>query len=185
MEPEVRTACGTRERLDRHGLTAPWASKDLHGPTVVVIAKATAGRAHGARDERRLDRYHPVMLGGQPLMAFIPVSDLPTATSFYADVLGLAVTEETPYAVVLDAGGTMLRLTQVEDLRPQPFTIAGWQVEDLEASIAALGARGVSFLRYEGMEQSANGIWSTPGGDMVAWFADPDGNTLSLTRFAG
>jgi predicted enzyme related to lactoylglutathione lyase len=36
-------------------------------------------------------------------------------------------------------------------------------------------------LRYDGMDQDARGIWMTPGGDRVAWFADPDGNTLSLT----
>ena len=124
------------------------------------------------------------MLGGQRLMAFIPVSDLPMATSFYSDVLGLSVTEDSPYAVVLDAGGTMLRLTPVESLRPQPFTIAGWQVSDLEASIDVLAARGVHFLRFDGLDQDAAGIWSTPGGDRIAWFADPDGNTLSLTHFA-
>jgi catechol 2,3-dioxygenase-like lactoylglutathione lyase family enzyme len=124
------------------------------------------------------------MLGGQRMMAFIPVSDLPTATAFYSDVLGLTVTEETPFAVVLEAGGTMLRLTPVDDLRPQPFTIAGWQVSDMDASIEALATRGVAFLRYDGLDQDVSGIWSTPGGDRVAWFRDPDGNTLSLTHFA-
>ncbi len=124
------------------------------------------------------------MLDSRPLMAFVPVGDLGAARSFYADILGLGVTEETPYAVVLDAAGTMLRLTQVDDLRPQPFTIAGWQVPDLESVIEVLGDRGVVFIRYDGLEQDANGIWSTPGGDQVAWFTDPDGNTLSLTRFA-
>jgi catechol 2,3-dioxygenase-like lactoylglutathione lyase family enzyme len=118
------------------------------------------------------------------MMAFIPVSDLPTATAFYSDVLGLTVTEETPFAVVLEAGGTMLRLTPVDDLRPQPFTIAGWQVSDMDASIEALATRGVAFLRYDGLDQDVSGIWSTPGGDRVAWFRDPDGNTLSLTHFA-
>jgi predicted enzyme related to lactoylglutathione lyase len=124
------------------------------------------------------------MLSGQPLMAFIPVSDLSGATSFYSDVLGLTVTEESPFAVVLDAGGTMLRLTPVEGLRPQPFTIAGWQVSDMDTSIEALATRGVPFLRYDGLDQDARGIWSTPGGDRVAWFTDPDGNTLSLTQFS-
>ena len=65
------------------------------------------------------------MLGDRPLMAFIPVSDLSAARSFYEDVLGLRVSDEDPYAVVLDAGGTMLRLAQVDGLRPQPFTVAG------------------------------------------------------------
>jgi len=116
-------------------------------------------------------------------MAFIPVSNLHAARSFYGGTLGLRVTEENPYAVVMDAGGTMLRLTQVDDLRPQPFTIAGWQVSDMDESIESLRTRGVTFIRYEGMTQDARGIWSTPGGDRVAWFHDPDGNTLSLTSF--
>jgi catechol 2,3-dioxygenase-like lactoylglutathione lyase family enzyme len=116
-------------------------------------------------------------------MAFIPVGDLSAAKSFYGELLGLRVTKENPYAVVLDAGGTMLRLAQVDGLRPQPFTIAGWQVLDMRRSIDMLEGRGVSFIRYEGMDQDAKGIWTTPGGDQIAWFKDPDGNTLSLTCF--
>ena len=125
------------------------------------------------------------MLGDRPLMAFIPVGDLGAARSFYAELLGLRVTEQNEYAVVLDAGGTMLRLAQVGGLRPQPFTIAGWQVLDMGMSIDMLESRGVGFIRYEGMDQDAKGIWTTPGGDQIAWFNDPDGNTLSLTCFAG
>jgi predicted enzyme related to lactoylglutathione lyase len=125
------------------------------------------------------------MLGDRPLMAFIPVRDLTRAQSFYGDVLGLPVSEAGPYAVVLDAGGTMLRLAQVDDLQPQPFTIAGWQVPDIGASIDGLESRGVDCIRFEGMDQDERGIWTTPGGDHVAWFNDPDGNTLSLTCFGG
>ena len=124
------------------------------------------------------------MLGDRPLMAFIPVRNLSAAQSFYGDVLGLPVKEAGPYAVMLDAGGTVLRLAQVDGLRPQPFTIAGWQVLDMEASIDSLESRGVECIRYEGMDQDERGIWLTPGGDQVAWFNDPDGNTLSLTCFA-
>ena len=39
-------------------------------------------------------------------------------------------------------------------------------------------------LRYEGMDQDGLGVWTTPGGDRIAWFSDPDGSTLSLTQFA-
>ncbi len=80
--------------------------------------------------------------------------------------------------------GTVVRLTQVDDLQPRPFTIAGWVVPDIGATVDALVGRGVTFTRYEGMEQDARGIWTTPGGDRVAWFEDPDGNTLSLTSFS-
>jgi catechol 2,3-dioxygenase-like lactoylglutathione lyase family enzyme len=124
------------------------------------------------------------MLGGAPLLAFIPVRDLEAARSFYGETLGLPVIDANPFAVVLDAGGTMLRLAQVDDLRPQPFTVAGWQVPDIDAAVDALVGRGVAFTRYEGMEQDERGIWTTPGGDRVAWFTDPDGNTLSLTTFS-
>ena len=123
------------------------------------------------------------MLGDRSLVAFIPVSDLEEARSFYGEVLGLRVTEASPYAVVLDAGGTMLRLAQVNGLRPQPFTIAGWEVPDMVESIHTLMDRGVTFIRYDGMDQDEDGVWTTPGGEKVAWFADPDGNTLSLTQF--
>ena len=117
-------------------------------------------------------------------MAFIPVSDLATARLFYVETLGLEVEGENPFAVILNSGGTMLRLTQVENHQPQPFTIAGWEVPDIGATVEALVSRGVSFTRFDGMDQDQQGIWTTPGGDQVAWFKDPDGNTLSLTTLA-
>lgn len=124
------------------------------------------------------------MLRNAPLIGFIPVRDLAAAREFYASTLGLTVTEENPFAVVLDANGTMVRLTPVPDLQPQAFTIAGWEVADIEETVDALASAGVAFLQFDGMEQDPKGIWTTPGGDSVAWFTDPDGNTLSLTRFA-
>ena len=123
------------------------------------------------------------MLGDQPIVAFIPVSNLEVARSFYVDVLGLHVVEQNPYALVIDASGTMLRLAKVDGLHPQSFTVAGWQVSDMRNSISTLATRGVDFIRYEGMDQDEMGIWLTPNGDEVAWFRDLDGNTLSLTCF--
>ena len=49
--------------------------------------------------------------------------------------------------------------------------------------IAATVARGVTFDRFEGVEQDELGVWRSPGGARVAWFKDPDANTLSLTQF--
>ena len=49
--------------------------------------------------------------------------------------------------------------------------------------MAALGDRGIVFTVYEGMGQDARGIWTSPdGGTKVAFFADPDGNVLSLSE---
>ena len=117
-------------------------------------------------------------------MAFIPVTDGARARAFYETTLGLPVIEESPFALVVDANGTTVRITPVPDLRPQPFTIAGWEVADIDETIEKLVARGVKFNRYDGMKQAANGVWTSPSGGLVAWFVDPDGNTLSLTQFA-
>jgi len=124
------------------------------------------------------------MLTGAPFVAFIAATDLASARSFYGEVLGLRVIDENPVAVVLDSGGTMLRLTQVDDHRPQPYTIAGWEVPDVDVAVDTLVGRGVTFVRYNGMEQDERGVWAAPGGDHVAWFKDPNGNVLSLTSFS-
>jgi catechol 2,3-dioxygenase-like lactoylglutathione lyase family enzyme len=134
---------------------------------------------------RLVGRPYPVdVLETARLVAFIPVADVATARTFYKSTLGLRVMDDGPFALVVDANGTMVRITPVPDLRPQPFTIAGWEVDDIESTVKELGARGVRFHRYDGMDQSAEGVWASPGGSLVAWFADPDGNTLSLTQFS-
>jgi catechol 2,3-dioxygenase-like lactoylglutathione lyase family enzyme len=90
---------------------------------------------------------------------------------------------EDDFAVVFDLNGTMLRLSEVKTFTPQPFTVLGWAVPDIEAAVRALKAKGVIFNIYDGMGQDALGIWSAPGGTAkVAWFPDPDGNVLSLSQ---
>ena len=123
------------------------------------------------------------MLTSAPAIAFLPSTDLDRSRRFFADVLGLPVVELTAFALVLRAGPTMVRVTKVDDLRVQPFTVFGWQVSDIDGAVADLTGRGVTFLRYDGLAQDGHGVWATPGGDRVAWFTDPDGNTLSLTEF--
>jgi catechol 2,3-dioxygenase-like lactoylglutathione lyase family enzyme len=124
------------------------------------------------------------VLADAPFIGFIPVRDLVAARSFYEGTLGLRVVEDTPFALVLDAGGTMLRVTPVPGLAARAFTVAGWNVPDIAAAVRDLAARGVKFTRYDGLAQDDLGIWTAPGGDRVAWFQDADANTLSLTMFA-
>jgi catechol 2,3-dioxygenase-like lactoylglutathione lyase family enzyme len=124
------------------------------------------------------------MLGEAPFIGFIPVHDAAVARGFYEHTLGLRVIEDTPFALVLDANGTVLRVTPVPQFVVQPFTVAGWQVPDIDTTVRALSDRGVPFSRYDGLIQDELGVWTAPGGDRVAWFKDPDGNTLSLTTFA-
>jgi catechol 2,3-dioxygenase-like lactoylglutathione lyase family enzyme len=125
------------------------------------------------------------VLAAAPFIGFIPVRDLAVARGFYESTLGLVVEEETPAGLVIDAAGTMLRITAVPNGTPQPFTVAGWKVSDIADTVARLGAAGIAPLRYEGLEQDDDGVWTAPNGDRIAWFRDPDANVLSLTQFAG
>jgi catechol 2,3-dioxygenase-like lactoylglutathione lyase family enzyme len=126
----------------------------------------------------------PGPLAASDLIAFAPTTDYERARAFYADVLGLPLIEAFEYAFVFDAHGTMLRITRVEQLAHGGYTILGWRVADMAATVRTLSAAGVTFERYPWMPQDDLGIWTTPDGTQVAWFKDPDGNTLSLTQFA-
>jgi catechol 2,3-dioxygenase-like lactoylglutathione lyase family enzyme len=117
------------------------------------------------------------------LIGFVAVSDLARARQFYGETLGLPIVEESPFALVADAGGTMLRLTAVERPVAAPYTVLGWDVADIASMMDQLSARGVQFTRDEGMGQDERGVWTAPGGAKIAWFLDPDGNNLSLTQF--
>lgn len=125
------------------------------------------------------------ILGGSELVAFAPTIDPAKARAFYEGVLGLRlVADEKPFALVFDANGTMLRVTTVHELKPHPFTVLGWQVANIEATVDRLAAAGVEFNRYKGMNDAdPRGIWNSPSGARVAWFKDPDGNVLGVTEF--
>ena len=123
------------------------------------------------------------MLESCDLVAFVGAADLDRARAFYEGVLGLPVTERTDFACVFDSGGTMLRVTAVPSVAQPGYTVLGWRVPDITAVVRELTGKGVTVLHFDGMQQDEDGIWTTPGGDRVAWFADPDGNTLSLTQF--
>jgi catechol 2,3-dioxygenase-like lactoylglutathione lyase family enzyme len=123
------------------------------------------------------------MLGSSDVIAFVGAADLARTRVFYEQVLGLPVTEQNDFACVFDANGTMLRVTAVPEVARGGYTVLGWRVADIAAAVRDLSAKGAVFLRYDSMDQDDSGVWTTPGGDKVAWFADPDGNILSLTQF--
>jgi catechol 2,3-dioxygenase-like lactoylglutathione lyase family enzyme len=124
----------------------------------------------------------PPLLGAEKLIAFAATTSPARAKRFYRDVLGLRLVEETPFALVFDANGTMLRVTPVEKVVTGEYTVLGWHVRDIDATIGKLEKAGVTFNRYPGMGQDKLGVWTSPNGARVAWFKDPDGHTLSLTQ---
>jgi catechol 2,3-dioxygenase-like lactoylglutathione lyase family enzyme len=121
-------------------------------------------------------------LSEAPPIAFLATTDAERARAFYERALGLAFVADEGVALVFDLAGTMLRIARVDALTPQPFTVLGWRVADIEAAVRGLTERGVRFRRYASLEQDELGIWASPEGARVGWFEDPDGNTLSLTE---
>ena len=122
------------------------------------------------------------MIAQSSLIAFIPTRDATRARRFYEDILGLRFINDDSFALVMDSNGIMIRIVRVGEFTPMPFTILGWQVPDIHKAVADLNSNGLEFARYPYFEQSADGIWTAPGGAKVAWFLDPDGNTLSLSQ---
>ena len=122
------------------------------------------------------------MLADKELKAFVPTVKPIEAKSFYKDILGLQLLSEDNYALEFDANGTLLRVTFVQDLKPQPFTVLGWNVGDILSVIKSLNDKGIVCERYAFLEQDGLGVWTSPGGSKVDWFKDPDGNVLSLTE---
>lgn len=124
------------------------------------------------------------MLSSSPVMAFVATTDAARAKAFYRDVLGLTFVADDSFALVFDAHGTMLRVSRVQELASAPYTVLGWKVTDIGATMRELGEHGIAFERYPGLGQSEEGVCTFQDGTKVAWFKDPDGNTLSVTQFS-
>ena len=122
------------------------------------------------------------MLTAKKLKAFVPTVKPNEAKSFYKDILGLKLLSEDNFALEFDANDTLLRVTIVQDFKPHPFTVLGWNVDDIVSVIKQLNDKNTFCERYDFFEQDNLGIWISPNGSKVAWFKDPDGNVLSLTE---
>jgi|tagenome__1003787_1003787.scaffolds.fasta_scaffold19313341_2 catechol 2,3-dioxygenase-like lactoylglutathione lyase family enzyme len=117
------------------------------------------------------------------VMTFVATRDASKSRRFYEETLGLRFISDEPYALVFDLNGIMLRIQKVQDLTPAQHTTLGWSVPNVREAVETLAARGVPFQRFPGMQHDELGVWTSPTGGQVAWFRDPDGNTLSLTQF--
>jgi catechol 2,3-dioxygenase-like lactoylglutathione lyase family enzyme len=116
------------------------------------------------------------------MVGFIPSHDLNRSKFFYTQVLGFRAKGTDPFALVLDAHGDTIRVVSLQGFKPASYTVLGWAVSNISKVVAELRKKGVIFQRYDGMKQDAHGVWRAPGGSLVAWFKDPDGNVLSVTQ---
>jgi catechol 2,3-dioxygenase-like lactoylglutathione lyase family enzyme len=115
---------------------------------------------------------------------FTATADSKRSRKFYEDKLGLKFIADEPFALVFQVGELRLRIQKLESKPKINYTVLGWKVADIRKTVQRLSKAGVTFARFEGLDQDANGIWQSPGGAKVAWFRDPDDNTLSLTEYS-
>ena len=108
------------------------------------------------------------MLDNAKIIAFVATTDAAKSRAFYEEVLGLALTLEDEFAIVLDANGVELRIQKVQSLTPQPHTHLGWSVTPLEEVVRVLRAKGVVFESYPFLQQNALGIWTAPSGNLLS-----------------
>ena len=118
------------------------------------------------------------MLGSSPAFHGFSVDDLPAALTFYAETLGLDVTQENGMLVLHLAQGTRTLVYPKPDHVPATYTILNFPVPDVEAAVDGLVERGVAFAHYDWVEDP-KGI-QRGWGPTIAWFTDPAGNVLSV-----
>ena len=107
-------------------------------------------------------------------------NDIAAAKAFYGDTLGLDVSDDNGMLNLRFAGGGRGMIYPKPNHEPATFTVLNFPVDDIEAAVDALAAKGVAFERYEGMNQDERGIARDDQGPAIAWFKDPAGNILSV-----
>jgi catechol 2,3-dioxygenase-like lactoylglutathione lyase family enzyme len=122
-----------------------------------------------------------VMFADTEAFSGFSVSGIDEARKFYAETLGLRVTEAHGLLTLRLAGDRDTLVYPKADHTPASYTVLNFRVDDIDAAVDELTRRGVSFERYAGMDQDAKGI-NRGGGPFIAWFTDPAGNILSVLQ---
>ncbi|MDQ2961572.1 MAG: VOC family protein [Pseudomonadota bacterium] len=122
------------------------------------------------------------MLLSAPIRAYIPVSDLSRARKFYEGTLGLTPKSEYAGGVIYECGGTQVFMYPTSNAGTSQASQAFWQVEDVEAEVAELKARGVKFEEYDMPGLAMKNNIATGGGAKSAWFKDTEGNILPVSQ---
>jgi catechol 2,3-dioxygenase-like lactoylglutathione lyase family enzyme len=122
------------------------------------------------------------MLASGKMVGFVPTTDYDQARAFYEGKLEFDFVSLDQYALVVSVGGHRIRIAKVPNFTPLEGTILGWEVNNIRTIVTWLRERGVSLEKYPFLQDRELGIWTTPTGDQVAWFKDPDGNILSVSQ---
>jgi catechol 2,3-dioxygenase-like lactoylglutathione lyase family enzyme len=149
----------------------------------VEVDQIPSGFVHFGSHSIGSDKHTPHMSHLDNPIFFLATANSERSREFYERTLGLAFVADEPPALVFKVADSMLRIQKVERAYTAPYTVLGWAVSDIRQTVDRLDKAGVTFERYDGMNQDDAGIWQAPSGALVAWFRDPDGHVLSLTQF--
>lgn len=122
------------------------------------------------------------MLASSKMVGFLFTNDYQQSRAFFETKLGFQFVSLDQFALVMKAGESSIRISKIPNFVPAQGTVLGWGVQNIEAVVDWLTARGVAFEKYPFVQDQQRGIWSAPGGAKVAWFKDPDGNVLSVSQ---
>jgi catechol 2,3-dioxygenase-like lactoylglutathione lyase family enzyme len=135
-------------------------------------------------EESNSERKEQAMLGDSKAFSGFAVDDLQRARRFYEETLGVKTTvlDEENGVMTLNLPGDPDPVVYVKpDYVPATFTVLNFPVDDIDAAVDGLAARGVGFERYEGFPQDEKGVMREAG-PLIAWFKDPAGNILSVMQ---
>jgi predicted enzyme related to lactoylglutathione lyase len=127
------------------------------------------------------------MLSDSPLFPILPASDRDRARAFYEEKLGLAPNQVQPNGdIEYETGGIRFYVTKSVGKSSGEFTQVSWAVDDIDATVAELRSRGVTFEEYDLPElglKTENGITPVPQLGRAAYFKDSEGNLLGMIQF--
>jgi len=122
------------------------------------------------------------MLSGCRVHTTLPTADVARLRTWYEDVLGFAPLAIRPNAVLYETTpGSVFAISRGSVLSSGSHTQMAFTVDDVDAAVADLKARGVVFEEYDA-PRTVGGI-ATIGPGRAAWFKDPDGNLLAVLQF--
>jgi catechol 2,3-dioxygenase-like lactoylglutathione lyase family enzyme len=121
------------------------------------------------------------MLGETEAFSGFAVDDMEQAQKFYGETLGIRTSERYGLMTLHLAGGRDTLVYPKGDYTPAGYTVLNFKVDNVEQTVDELAGRGISFLRYDGVDQDERGI-NRGGGPYIAWFTDPAGNILSVLQ---
>src|SRR5262245_58420746 len=124
------------------------------------------------------------MLSVAKMVGFVVTTDYDRARNFYEQTLGFDFVSQDLYALVMRTATNTIRIVRIPGFSPARNTVLGWEVTNIEDVASWLTGRGVVLEDYPFISDHERRIWTTPTGDRVAWFRDPDGNVLSISQHA-